>query len=182
MISVHRLACLVLSCVVASTSAQDIIGATLEVCLSCRVKDLPEVSYFASEVLPLYPAVTLEDVVGSEPVLHYLDAYGAPVSSVLVAGMSSDAIIEHLAEHGIFMWTPRAEYLPLPIEAMQNCIAWRQTNGCSGESGSREPRLDEKCDVRITFDRSGYCECLNGRRVVLDCDHDEGSCLQYCSV
>jgi hypothetical protein len=168
--------------IVGSLSSGDVVGVRFEVCQRCRVKDLPEVSRFINELLPQYPAIELRDVVGAEPVMIYLDAFQSPVASVLVAELSSDGIVEDLSEHGIFMWTPRPEYAPTPIVPMERCVAWRQTGGCDGGKGVREPHLDERCDVRITFDRSGFCECSPSRRVALDCDHDEGNCLQYCGV
>lgn len=160
-----------------------IAGGRVEVCTQCRINDLPEVKQFITDIVPLYPSLTLEDIPGAEPVIRYLDAHGDVVRSVLIATLSSDEIVENLAEHGLFSWTPMRRYIPRNIEPTSHCVAWRQTGDCKGGvDAPREEHFDELCTVRITFDRSGYCECSATRNVPLACDHDEGSCDQYCAA
>ena len=46
-----------------------------------------------------------------------------------------------------------------------NCVGWRQTGQCDPH-GPREPDLDRPCSSTVDGDRSGYCECGLGRKLL----------------
>ena len=45
------------------------------------------------------------------------------------------------------------------------CVKWRQTGACSPD-GPREPENDKECDEYIQKSDSGFCECINGQKVM----------------
>ena len=51
--------------------------------------------------------------------------------------------------------------------ASYECLGWRQTGDCASD-GPREAGKDLACDQPVDGDRSGFCECGNGRVVLLN--------------
>lgn len=170
---------LLLSVVAFGDAEMEAVAVRFELCEKCRLDQLPEVRRFLEEVAPAYASLIVAHVEATDPVFVFLDAYRRVLKRVSIATLNGDAIVELLVGHGIHVWTPAPEFLALPIEPTDNCLAWRQTKQCRAD-GEREPLEDERCDVRISFDRSGFCECSATETIPLDCDHDEGSCDQYC--
>ena len=159
-----------------------VVAGRIELCEQCRMQQLPDVTRFLDEVVPLFESLeVVEGELGEEPTLYLLNPYREVVRKIVLSHFTSDDILRELSENGLHVWS-KPTFLPKPMELVNGCVAWRQTKGCKGGAhAEREPMRDEPCFARITYDRSGYCECEGDLTVDLDCDHDEGSCQQFCA-
>ncbi|CAJ1437605.1 unnamed protein product [Effrenium voratum] len=67
------------------------------------------------------------------------------------------------------------------------CLAWRQTGGCS-PTGVLEPSADKPCTAAIVNGNSGFCQCTplgargaSGSAAESTCDHVPFTCAQKCA-
>ncbi|KAJ9456327.1 hypothetical protein DIPPA_12483 [Diplonema papillatum] len=60
------------------------------------------------------------------------------------------------------------------------CDGWKQTGGCKGKKGPREPAGDRSCGDWLAADTSGRCECSGERTESFDCGHAPLSCDLAC--
>jgi len=59
------------------------------------------------------------------------------------------------------------------------CISWRQTGNCD-PNGPRELKNDRPCNILISSEASGYCECNGGDTAHSTCQHDPFTCDVEC--
>ena len=188
----RSLVCLVVAALLAATVAHATsvgyevdptpVGAVLEFPEGCRGDAYEGVHAFIAEYAPLYAAVTIarrERMDGARFVLY--NAQQQPVDSFSVAPLYAEEMVEQLGARGVHFWTPAPEYRRA-IAPTERCRAWRQTASCDVSADAvREPAGDEHCSVVLGRDRSGFCECADGRRVALACGRaDFVTCESQC--
>lgn len=159
----------------------DIVGARVVTCSSCRLSRLPEIQQFIRVRLPQYPALDVQYIHGHEPVIQFLNIYNELVIQHELAPMTSEEVERLVNRLGIRIDTPRPAYRTRPMVPTEHCIAWRQTMRCDPE-GEREPLKDVNCVTVVEGGRSGYCECADGRRVLRTCDHRGILCDRACKA
>jgi len=158
------------------------VGARVVSCKGCRLTGLAEVSSFIYDDAPTYDAIEVVFVRAHNPVLQFLDAQGRVADEVALDPFSREEIRRILSTRGITTDTPRPTFVEGTYPPQGNCVAWRQTRGCRTDSNApREFHQDAPCDEEISGDRSGYCECKDGRREYRACDHSESTCATVCT-
>lgn len=68
------------------------------------------------------------------------------------------------------------------ICAAEQCTGWEQTANCD-PNGARQPTNDRPCEQGIAQGLSGVCVCEADRKVLLTCDHYQGTtCAENCAL
>eukprot|EP00744_Colponema_vietnamica_P036652 GILI01065221.1.p1 GENE.GILI01065221.1~~GILI01065221.1.p1 ORF type:complete len:196 (-),score=11.76 GILI01065221.1:254-802(-) len=158
------------------------VGAVLEYPSGCRGDQFESVQKFIAEYKPLYEAVsvTQKDRLGKAH-LQLFNIHEQLIDQVDVADMRAEEMVDWLSAKGIQFWSPKPEY-DRQIIPTSVCLAWRQTAGCDVD-GAREPQHDEHCTTLLARDRSGFCECVDGRRITLLCKRPSFvSCESQCEA
>ena len=157
-----------------------IIGAQFTADQGCKLALSKHTSTFLREYIPLLKAVTVADVSNALPSLVFYNKFKQEVERVPTGHMTAEEIIGELSMRDIHLWSPSPKYEQY-IEPTYYCIAWRQTAGCDAREGKREEHNDLSCTKVLLRDQSGYCECVDGRKIHLECDREEfTSCDEQC--
>eukprot|EP00759_Apiculatamorpha_spiralis_P015752 PhF_6_TR22323/c0_g1_i2/m.31599 len=68
---------------------------------------------------------------------------------------------------------------PIATRGATTCRGWRQTGRCS-PTGPRESSGDKPCSAWISDGSSGYCDCTDGKKALVGCNHESFTCEFVC--
>lgn len=158
------------------------VGAVLSFPEGCRGDQFDNIHAFKTEYGPLYSALEIVRKERSNTAtMTLLNIHQQTIDSFDVTSMFAEDIVERLSSYGIMFWTPKPVYQKEFIPTAK-CVAWRQTKGCDVSAEAvREKEKDEDCHTILARDRSGFCECVGGKKVPLACGRtDFVSCESQC--
>eukprot|EP00992_Anisonema_acinus_P004157 TRINITY_DN14850_c0_g1_i1.p1 TRINITY_DN14850_c0_g1~~TRINITY_DN14850_c0_g1_i1.p1 ORF type:complete len:202 (-),score=43.06 TRINITY_DN14850_c0_g1_i1:18-593(-) len=134
-----------------------------------------ERQHLVAEVLPHYPAVTVEFNVRGTDRVYFYDTEERLISATLIGRRTNKQIISLLEEFEITTQSPK--YVR-PIPGTEHCVAWRQRADCL-HHGLPEPQHDHGCHTTIKNGLSGFCQCSQ-HNVTIGCKHAPLKCAEEC--